>query len=479
MAALAPAPPSGSAGALAHETVCTTTLVPHPTRTHTWRLEGVTSAFFADTAVGKKQESPPFSALGVDWCLRLYANGKNPASAGHLSLLLRLLSPNTTVAPVVTLKVDGQAPFAFSSARAFCTKVPRTGDAADVLGFDKFLTHAKIVEAPDTYAPGGAMCFTVTLRERGIEERSNPTTTTTPSVVVPPPSLAFAWGALLASGERTDMTLVCGDERLKAHRLVLCARSPVFAAQLDAGPLQADASAVPVPPDITPHTLRRLLEFIYTDELEPASPEEATHLLNAADHYGMQRLFAICERALCVAVAVENAAETLTLAEQHGAAALKDAALRFVAANPVAVMATPGWTHLQSSRPVLITEAMHTMATGAPPPPPAPEEVDDAGDDAARRVRRRTRWDIGAFSASGRQTDETSYVAYAHGQLAAADGMKAAHRALCHEPSPLRQSAARDARGVRDSAQRKYRELPSPSVRRPVAFHPTLARACA
>ena len=44
-----------------------------------------------------------------------------------------------------------------------------------------------------------------------------------------------------------------------------------------------------------------------------------------------------------------NAAHTLTLAEQHGARSLKVAALRFVAANAVAVLKTDGWAHLSDA----------------------------------------------------------------------------------------------------------------------------------
>ncbi len=149
-----------------------------------------------------------------------------------------------------------------------------------------------------------------------------------------------------------------------------------------------------MPPEITPQTLRRLLHFLYTDELEPESAEEASHLLNAADHYDLPRLFAICERTLCSALAIDTVATTLTLADQHGATALKHAALRYVAANAVAVMATPGWAHLASARPLLVSEALHTLATGVPPAAPAveaPEAEGGAGDGAARRVRRRTR----------------------------------------------------------------------------------------
>jgi hypothetical protein len=58
-------------------------------------------------------------------------------------------------------------------------------------------------------------------------------------------------------------------------------------------------------------------------------------------------------------------------------------------------MATPGWAHLAAARPLLMGEALHTLAAGAPPLPPAaqPQDADGAagGDDAARRVRRRTR----------------------------------------------------------------------------------------
>jgi speckle-type POZ protein len=392
MAALAsvPVPPSGAALVPTRETVSTTTLVPHPTHKHVWRVEGVTPEFFTAAAVGKRLDSPPFTALGKEWCLRLYANGSAAESVGNLGIHLMLLSPDTTIAPAVTLAIHTVVNLMTS---AFCTRSPRTKDASNIWGWSTYMTHARFLPEVHTYAPGGVLCVTATLRD---PEWANPTTAG--SVDVPPPSLSADLGALLASGERTDVTLVCRDgERVAAHAFVLCLRSPVFTAQLREGPLRADTCAVPVPPDITPHTLHRLLHFLYTDELEPASPEEATHLLNAADHYGVPRLLSLCERALCAALTVDNAAETLTLADQHGAAALKREALRFVVANAAAVLATPGWAHLLVARPSLVNVALHMLATGAPPPAPLMRSPQDgagsegASDDAARRVRQRTR----------------------------------------------------------------------------------------
>ncbi len=226
------------------------------------------------------------------------------------------------------------------------------------------LSHEELAANLATHLPGGVLTVKVTLRLNAFEERAS-------SIPLPARALGADFGALLESGHNTDVTLVCGSERLEAHALVLAARSPVFKAQLAEGPLRADADAVLVPPEITPHTLRRLLCFLYTDELQPASPEEATHLLNAADHYDAPRLFAICERTLSDALSVENAATTLTLADQHSAKMLKNAALRFVAANTLAVMATPGWAQLLVARPLLMADAMHTMAAGEPPAPRA------------------------------------------------------------------------------------------------------------
>jgi speckle-type POZ protein len=355
--------------------VATTSLAPCASVEYEWRVDGVTKEFFTAAAVSHKLESAPFSAHGFEWCLELYPNGEIAEDRGNISLFLRLRTQKTTATPMVTLRAGAEPERQLGADKIFSTHKPDERSFS-VWGFGEYLAHDELLADFEARVPGGVFTVTAVLRLPGIEARTNP-------IDVPAPNPTAGWGALLASGKDADVTLLCGGERIAAHRLVLCMRSPVFAAQLDAGPLQADAAAVPVPPEITPHTLHRLLEFIYTDELEPSSPEEATHLLNAADHYGLRRLFCICERTLCAALCFENAAETLTLADQHSAAALKDAALRFVAKNALAVMATVGWAHLQSSRPALITEALHTLAAGVPPLPQArPAAAADAGGDA-------------------------------------------------------------------------------------------------
>jgi hypothetical protein len=364
---------------------CTTVFAPRPAFTFTWRLEGLTPAFFTDAAPHDIIKGPVFDAFGVP-CQLAFSKTQEGEEGGV----------------AVALGVSEEAPMqALFMVDAWLNGELVTDAAGDVfepagrcLVWSAF-THEDLLVKAAELLPGGVLTFTVTLRAQGYEERHR----ANPTIAVPPPALLTELGTLLASGRDADVTLLCGAERLAAHSFVLSLRSRIFAAQLE-GPLAAPADAVPVPPEITPHTLRRLLQYLYTDELEPASPEEASHLLNAADHYAAPRLFAICERTLCSALSVDNAATTLTLAEQHGATALKHAALRFVAANALAVMATPGWLHLAAARPALMGEALHTVVAGAPPEPPPrePPAAEDGagaaaegGDDTARRVRRRVR----------------------------------------------------------------------------------------
>jgi speckle-type POZ protein len=177
-------------------------------------------------------------------------------------------------------------------------------------------------------------------------------------------SLLSQLAKLHRSGRGADVMLLCSDgETLAAHALLLSLRSPVFEAQLS-GPLAGESQTLTVPDDIHSPVMRRVLDYVYTDELTVTSHEEGQHLLNAADHYGMTGLLAIAERALIDSLPFKDAALTLTLAEQHGAAALKRETLNFVAAHSIAVMDTPGWAHLRASCPALLEEVIRTMGAG-------------------------------------------------------------------------------------------------------------------
>ena len=364
-----------------------TTLAPPVSVKFAWHVEGVTPAFFTGAVVGSRLDSPAFNALGKAWQLFICPNGYGAEYAGNVGLYLQLITPNCeSVSPALVLQL-GNKTVKFAD-KTYSTMKPKPDNTSPAWGPTQLLAHAELLASPELYFPDGVLTLSVTVSEPGnTAAKSSAVEEKCQLPALPPSSLLAELSTMLSSGQGADVTLLCGSERIPAHAAILCARSPVLCAQLR-GPLACPLSAVPVPAEIDAPTLRRTLEFIYTDECEPRSAEEAQHLLNAADHYGTTRLRSICERFLSGTLSVENAAFTLTLAEQHSAGALRNAALRFVAKNAVAVMKTEGWAHLKASSPALVDAALFTSATGEPP---EPQEEAEAAEGSGRRVRRRTR----------------------------------------------------------------------------------------
>ena len=247
------------------------------------------------------------------------------------------------------------------------TREAKATDETDYLGFHDFVSHDAIAAAPGVFLPNGELSFFATLTVHGAPlAAKKKSVIIMPAVpVLPPSSLVADIGALLHRGPPGDVVLLCADgERVTAHSLLLSARSTVLAALLG----RMDGKAELLHGAINSATVRRMLEFVYTDELVPACVEEAGHLLNAADHFHLPRLLTICERFLADGIDVSNAALTLTLAHQHNVHALKHAAMQFLLARAGAVTQSAGWAHLRASHPALIEEASTALVGSAEPP---------------------------------------------------------------------------------------------------------------
>lgn len=92
----------------------------------------------------------------------------------------------------------------------------------------------------------------------------------TPScVMVPPSDMHRHLGRLLSAGDWSDVTFDVDGERFAAHRYILAARSPVFAAELF-GPMKENNNAVPGViriGDMEAKVFEAMLHFVYTDSL--------------------------------------------------------------------------------------------------------------------------------------------------------------------------------------------------------------------
>ena len=211
------------------------------------------------------------------------------------------------------------------------------------------------------------------------------------SVKIPTCDLKSNFITLFRDQSLSDVTLVAGGKEFKAHKLILSARSPVFAGMFKHGMSESISNQVTIE-DISSVTMEQLLVYIYSGDAPVFSPtneplkttpvesdtdsstteddtiserydrdEIIQQLLSAADKYQIDRLKACCESAMNKAVTVDNAADTLLFADMHNAAQLKRSCTAFIASYRSKVLTTPGWSKLAERHDLLLSILQATV----------------------------------------------------------------------------------------------------------------------
>ncbi|CAK0879117.1 unnamed protein product [Prorocentrum cordatum] len=144
---------------------------------------------------------------------------------------------------------------------------------------------------------------------------------------------AFAgdWARFLESGQATDVEIRCapgeGEQVVRAHRLVLAARSSVFNRMLLGVPMRERQSDFPVDlSDFDIAVVKRFVHFLYADEVDQdtlVNPDALWHLIKLGHKYDVDSLVQLC--CAHIVLAEETVIEpTLLLAEQLGLTELKE-----------------------------------------------------------------------------------------------------------------------------------------------------------
>lgn len=122
---------------------------------------------------------------------------------------------------------------------------------------------------------------------------------------------------LLERGEFADVTFIINETRIKGHKCILASRSSFFKNMFTVGMRESEESIISVQ-DINLPTFMKLLEFIYSDQLNDLeSAEQAIDVLVAANKYGLDRLKRLCEKFLVQLIDLENVVELLYLSDMH------------------------------------------------------------------------------------------------------------------------------------------------------------------
>ncbi|XP_057318588.1 speckle-type POZ protein B-like [Microplitis mediator] len=161
---------------------------------------------------------------------------------------------------------------------------------------------------------------------------------------------------LYESKTNSNVIFVVGNEKFKAHKFILSTRSPVFSAMFTHELKENRNSEVDIP-DIDPEIFNKMLEFIYTDEINNLD-EDAESLLESADKYQLLNLKSLCEESLSKSVSIDNAIELMILADLHNADTLLEFIFEFIIRNFKDVVKTSEYEVLDETKPLLLLKLL-------------------------------------------------------------------------------------------------------------------------
>jgi len=321
---------------------------------------------FCKEEMGEVIKSSTFSAGGNDklkWCLRVNPKGLDEESKEYLSLYLLLVSCQ---------KNEVRAKFKFSilNSKREETKAMESQRAYRFIqgkdwGFKKFIRRDFLLDDQNGLLPDDRLTLycEVSVVAESINHSGQSMTS---QFRIPECKLADDLGSLFESSKFYDVILSVNEAEFKAHKAVLAARSPVFAAMFEHEMEEKKQNRVEIV-DMDKDVLNEMLKFIYTGKATNLE-KMADDLLAAADKYDLERLKMLCEESLCNNLSNETAADILILADMHSANQLKFHAIEFINSHATDVMETTGWKQMITRHPHLVAEAFRALATQQVPP---------------------------------------------------------------------------------------------------------------
>ncbi|GBM80455.1 hypothetical protein AVEN_57293-1 [Araneus ventricosus] len=152
----------------------------------------------------------------------------------------------------------------------------------------------------------------------------------------------------------TDVVLQTSTELFPVHMVVLCCRSEVLSVMLTENVNEKTSVCVDVAEDAD--TLRRLLLYIYTNEVQEMQWESAADLFKAADKYELSDLKRKCLAMLKSNISVVSFCSVLSIADRHQVTDLFDKVLRFMSRN-LYIFKSEAWKIFKREKPELAFDA--------------------------------------------------------------------------------------------------------------------------
>ncbi|GLJ47531.1 hypothetical protein SUGI_1003790 [Cryptomeria japonica] len=163
------------------------------------------------------------------------------------------------------------------------------------------------------------------------------------------------WAPETMLDQYTDIVFEVGDgSKIKAHRIVLISKSPVFKAMLGSEMEESRSGTIKIT-DFSYEVLRAFVHYLYTAETFP-DEHMAFDLLVLAEKYQVKHLKTVSEKFLMSKVNKDNAIMTFAFAHQHNAKHLREAALSLIIENMHTLTTREEYHLLVDKDPRLVVE---------------------------------------------------------------------------------------------------------------------------
>ena len=167
-------------------------------------------------------------------------------------------------------------------------------------------------------------------------------------------ALKIDMAALRKNLSTTDVTIICDGKHFRAHKIILSARSGVFANMFCHKDFKENRTSEVVITDCDKDIMEMFLKYVYEGAIGKTTFEAAERLINVATKYDVQPLVNACIDILAVHLNEGNAIRVVTLCSLYNLNELKNSALDIIADSkkPLKVMA--GWDDLEQNQDLKI-----------------------------------------------------------------------------------------------------------------------------
>jgi hypothetical protein len=149
-----------------------------------------------------------------------------------------------------------------------------------------------------------------------------------------------------------DVEIEVKGEKINAHRAVLAANSPVFAAMFEHELMVENQKKLVEIKDIDFSVFNEMMRFMYYKRVENMKVV-AQDLLVAADKYDLEELKLVCQEYLLHDLSVDNSIGLLCLSDKYNAKGMKRKLCDFINENKKVVCDGEEWEEMKRKAPKL------------------------------------------------------------------------------------------------------------------------------